>query len=129
MTTLFLLLALAQPPVPTAGVSVQMAPSQYAQPLPQADQPSAVVVALTASGKLYLGIQPITPAELPRVKSLFFKADARAPYSRIVEVLDTLRHNGVTTVFLLTDQKDPAPGVYVQPKGIELLLAPAPAAQ
>ena len=64
MLSIFLLLALAaQPPAPRAGVSVQMAVTQHAQPLPQADQPEAVVVALTRDGKLYNGITPITVAE------------------------------------------------------------------
>lgn len=127
MLSIFLTLVLAaQAPVPRAGVSVQMAVTQHAQPLPQADQPDAVVVALTATGKLYLGIQPITPAELPRVQSIYFKADARAPYAKVVEVLDALRHLGVTSVFLLTDQKDsPEPSYPVPPKGIELRLPAA----
>jgi biopolymer transport protein ExbD len=126
-----ILLALAaQAPVPRAGVSVQLATTQHAQPLPEADQPEAVVIALTASGKLYLGITPITPAALPRTlprtKTLCFKADARAPYSAIVEVLDSLRHLGVSSVWLITGQQDtPEPANPVPPKGFELRLTPA----
>ena len=40
-------------------------------------------------------------------KTVFVKADARARYERVVDVVDNLRAAGVDQLGLLTDQKEP----------------------
>jgi len=58
--------AVAQPPALRAGVSVEMAATSHASPMPEADREDAVVVAVTAKGTVYYGITPVSPAELGR---------------------------------------------------------------
>lgn len=132
--------AVSAPPVLRAGVSVELPVTTQARPLPEADQADALVLAITRKPTVYLGITPFTPAQLTAKlkadlpgrasKNLFLKADARAPYSAVVEVLAALRQAGIDAPFLLTAQRHPsdAPGS-VPPKGLQVHLAPpAPSA-
>lgn len=124
------LAAWAQAPQMRAGVSVQMAVTKNASPLPEADQPDAVVVAVTAGGRTYLEITQVTPeqlaAKVPAASRVFVKADARAPFSIVARSLDALRTAGVSATWLLTDQKDaPEPHAIMPPKGLAIRLAPA----
>ena len=114
------------------GVSVQMAVSRNAVAVPGADTASALVVAVTADGTAYLNAEPVPAADLTaRVRSivssrpdktLYIKADARVPYSRLVEVIDAVQTSGVEGVTLLTAQQDAADQGRrpVPPKGLEM---------
>ena len=77
------LAAAAQAPRMRAGVSVRMVPTKNATALPQADQPEAVVVAVTRDGQIYLEVARVGPdelaARLPAGRPVFVKADADAP--------------------------------------------------
>ena len=124
---------LAQQAVPLQrGVNVQMVASRNAVAVPAADTASALVVALTADGTSYLGGDPMPVPDLAeRVrgivatrtdKTLYIKADARVPYSRLVEIIDAVQTSGVAGVTLLTAQQDPADQGQrpVPPKGLEM---------
>ena len=86
------------------GVSVQLVVTSNAVAVPNADQPDALVVALTADGSVYLRANPVpTPDLADRVRSilstrkdktLYIKADARVPYARLVEVMDAVQKSG-----------------------------------
>jgi biopolymer transport protein ExbD len=114
------------------GVSVQMAVSRNAVAVPEADTASALVVALTVDGTTYLNADPVPAADLAgRVRSivstrtdktLYIKADARAPYSRLVEIIDAVQTSGVAGVTLLTTQQDATDQGQrpVPPKGLEM---------
>ena len=114
------------------GVSVQLAVTSNAVAVPNADQPDALVVALTADGSIYLRANPVaTPDLADRVKSilstrkdktLYIKADARVPYARLVEVIDALQKSGVEGLTLLTAQQDAADqgNRLVPPKGLQM---------
>jgi len=114
------------------GVSVQMPVTRNAVAVPNADAQDALVVALTADGTAYLGVDRIpTPALAARVRSilstrkektLYIKADARVPYARLVEVIDAVQRSGVDGLTLLTAQQDgPDQGNrLVSPKGLEM---------
>ena len=117
-----------------AGVSVQLPVTSNAVEVPNADRPDALVVAVTAGGIIYLGVEPVAPAALgDRVKravsarsdkTLYLKTDARVPSARLIEVIDAIRSSGVATVTILTAQPertDRRPTV-VAPKGLELRL-------
>ena len=115
------------------GVHVEMALTQNAVALPDADQADALVVAITHDGTVYLGIDRITPAALAEKRDLFsqaeeklyIKADARVPYATVTKVLDAVRAAGVTAPNLLTNQPEsPRPGKIVPPKGLEVLIGP-----
>ncbi len=99
-----------------AGVSVQLPVTSNAVPIPKADNQDALVIALTADGATYLGVNRLaTPALADSVKkllatrnekTLYIKADGRVPYARVVEVIDAVRNSGVDGVTLLTAQQD-----------------------
>ena len=114
------------------GVSVQLAVTSNAVAVPNADQPDALVLALTADGSIYLRANPVpTPDLAERVRSilstrqdktLYIKADARVPYARLVEVIDAVQKSGVEGLTFLTAQQDAAAQARrpVSPKGREL---------
>ena len=123
----------AQQAVPLQrGVSVQMATTRNAVAVPDADTRDAVVVALSADGTSYLGGDPVPASNLAdRVRSivstrsdktLYVKADARVPYSRLVEIIDAVQTSGITGVTFLTAQQDAADQGQrpVSPKGLQM---------
>ncbi len=79
------------------GVSVQMAAASHAVEMRAADEPGATVVAITAEGKVYAGIEPTQPDALSRssAQTVYVKADARAPFQVVLAVLDALRGKSV----------------------------------
>jgi len=100
-------------PMLSKGVSVDLAKTRNPIPMSAADKSDAIVVAVTRDGKTYLNTTQ-TPAEdlPPKVKDLltnrldktvFIKADSRARYEKVVDVVDNLRAAGVDNVGLLTD--------------------------
>jgi biopolymer transport protein ExbD len=113
-----------------AGVSVQLPVTGNAVAVPKADNQEALVVALTADGATYLGVDRLaTSALAERVKkllsarndkTLYIKADGRVPYARVVEVIDAVRNSGVDALTFLTAQQDPAGSRPVAPRGLEM---------
>jgi biopolymer transport protein ExbD/biopolymer transport protein TolR len=109
-----------------------MATTRNAVAVPDADTRDALVVALTADGRSYLGGDPVPASNLAdRVRSLvstrtdktlFIKADARVPYARLVEIIDAVQTSGITGVTFLTAQQDAADQGQrpVPPKGLEM---------
>jgi len=100
--------------------------------IPNADNQNALVVALTADGATYLGVNRLSTSALAddvrsilstrNEKTLYIKADARVPYARLVEVIDAVRNSGVDGLTLLTAQQDTADQGrrLVAPKGLEM---------
>ena len=115
------------------GISVELAPTSSAVPVPDADNQDALIITVTDSAKFYFGIDPVTPDSLAeklkgrmsnRTQNLYIKADARAPYACVVKVLDAARRAGVVGVTLLTTQPSTTPaGTIILPEGIEMELA------
>ena len=111
------------------GVSVELAATRNAIAMPDADNEGAMIIAVTHSGSVYFGIDPITPAALAKKPGLegklYIKADARTPYADVAKILDAVRTAGVTAISLLTGQHEtPEPGKLVVPKGLEVLVGP-----
>ncbi len=88
--------ACAQSPALQKGVSVQMAATSNATPMPAADNDDAWIVTIGADGKLYFGADPVDADGLtndmkihPRKRDakLYIKADARAPFSSVEKVM------------------------------------------
>ena len=100
-------------PMLSKGVSVDLALTSNPIALADADKEDAILVAVTRDGRVYLGSNQTVPAELPgKVKDLltgrldktcYVKADSRARYEKVVEVVDNLRAAGVDNIGLLTD--------------------------
>lgn len=111
------------------GISVELAPTSSAAPMPDADKQDASIVAVSASGKFYFGIDPVAPDSLEETiknrashRTLYIKADARAPYACVVKVLDAAHSAGVTDVTLLTAQPETKRVGTIPPEGIEMEL-------
>jgi len=102
------------------GVSVQMPVANHAVVVRAADEPDATVVAITAAGKVYVGIQPTEPGELSNLsdKTVYVKADSRVPYQKVLTVLDALRGKSVVMLAAPPDNT-PKQGI-VSPYGITL---------
>ena len=101
-------------PMLSKGVSVDMVRTKNPIAMQAADKTDAVIVAVTRDGKTYLGSTQV-PAEdmAPKVKDLlanridhmvFLRADSRARYEKVVDVVDNLRAAGVDQLGLLTEQ-------------------------
>lgn len=111
-------------PMLTKGISVDMVRTKNPITMQAADKDDAILIAVTRDGKSYLSTIPMNPEELPsKVRDLlvnrldrtvYIRADARARYERVVDVVDNLRAAGVDQLGLLTEQiagdkKAPAP--------------------
>lgn len=100
-------------PMLSKGVSVDLAKTANPIAMADADKEDAVIVAVSRDGRVYLGSTQMPAADLPaKVKDLltnrldktcFVKADARARYEKVVEVVDNLRAAGVDNIGLLTE--------------------------
>jgi biopolymer transport protein ExbD len=114
------------------GVSVKMAGANNAQPMPDADNADAWIITVTADGRLYFGVDPVTPADLqqrmirtPRKRSqrLYIKADARASFASVQKALDAASTAEFASPVLLVSQEGTvSPGTVVSPKGLEILM-------
>jgi len=101
-------------PMLSKGVTVDMYKASNPIAMQPADKDDAILIAVQRDGRTYLGTNPMNPEELPqKVKDLlinrmdrtvYIKADSRARYDRVVEVVDNLRAAGVDQVGLLTEQ-------------------------
>ncbi len=102
-------------PMLQKGVSVDMAKVNSPMPMPDADKEDALLIAVMRDGQIYFGTDKVTADQLTEKvkdrlankvdKRVFIKADARARYGNVVDVVDNVRSAGVDEVGLLTDQK------------------------
>jgi biopolymer transport protein ExbD len=112
------------------GISVQMASSKNALPVPDADKANAWVVTLSNTGGVYFGEGQLTFDGLRqemishprnRDQKLYIKADARAQYADVERVLMAARASDFFTPVLLTAQtEEHALGTPIPPTGMEL---------
>ena len=110
-------------PVLRPGISVQMVRDSRAVEVPEADEEDATVITITANGKLFLGVKAVEAAALGNVKAatVYVKADARAPFQRVMTVLDAL--HGRSVVLLTAHLARTEEGKMVQPYGVKISLA------
>src|ERR1700688_1582306 len=101
-------------PMLTKGVSVDMVRTKNPIAMQAADKTDAIIVAVTRDGKTYLGNTQVPADQMaPKVKDLltnrvdkevFLRADSRARFEKVVEVVNNLRSSGVDQLGLLTEQ-------------------------
>ena len=116
------------------GVSVQLAVTNNATPMPEADDENAWIVTVTADGAIYFRTDPVTPASLAdemkrrprnRAQKLYVKADVRAPFANVERALEAGREVWFEAAVLLTAQPGtPESGTVVPPNGLEVLIGP-----
>jgi len=102
-------------PMLQKGVSVELAKVNSPTQMPDADKEDALLVAVQRDGKVFFGTEVVAVDQLTdKVKDrlanrtdkrVFLKADARAKFGTVVEVVDNVRAAGVDQLGLLTDQK------------------------
>ncbi len=105
-------------PMLSKGVTVDMVRTYNPIQMQNADKEDAVIVAVTRDGKVFLspGVKLMPADQLPSAvkdllvnrldKTVFLKADRRARYEKVVEVVDNLRAAGVDQLGLLTEMID-----------------------
>jgi biopolymer transport protein ExbD/biopolymer transport protein TolR len=116
-------------PMLQKGISVDMAKVNNPEQMPDADKEDALIVAIMRDGKVFFGSDQVQPDQLTtkvkdrlanRVdKRVYLRADARAKYGNVVEVVDNVRAAGVDQLGLLTDQRK-------EQKGAPANATPAP---
>lgn len=102
-------------PMLTKGVTVDMVRTKNSITMQAADKEDAILIAITRNGAIFLspGNIRMTADQLPeRVrdlltnkvdKTVYIKADARAQYKTVEEVVDNLRASGVDQLGLITE--------------------------
>jgi len=106
-------------PMLQKGVSVDMAKVNNPEQMPDADKEDALLVSITRDGKVFFGsdqttIDVLTSKVKDRLsnakdKRVFVKADMRARFGGVVEVVDAVRSAGVDDLGLLTEQRKTTP--------------------
>jgi biopolymer transport protein TolR len=107
-------------PMLQKGISVDMAPVNNPEQMPDADKEDALLVSITRDGKVYFGsdqiqdVDNLTGKVKDRLinkqdKRVYVKADMRTRFGSVVKVVDSVRAAGVDDLGLLTDQKKTAP--------------------
>lgn len=101
-------------PMLSKGVSVDMVMTRNPIAMNDADKEDAVLLAVTRDGKIFLGTEQTEAEDLPQQvqdllgshldKTVYLKADARARYERVVDVVDNVRSAGVDNIGLLTEK-------------------------
>lgn len=88
-----------RPPM-RAGIAVQMANASHAVEVRGADAEGSVVLAITADGKLFNGIEAVEAASLAKVtaRTVYLKADARAPFQTVLAAMDALQGKSVVLI-------------------------------
>jgi biopolymer transport protein ExbD/biopolymer transport protein TolR len=102
-------------PMLQKGVSVDLAKVNSPTAMPDADKEDALIVAIMRDGKLFFGNDRIEADQLTQKikdrianrvdKRVYIRADARAKYGSVVDVVDNVRAAGVDDLGLLTDQR------------------------
>ena len=96
-------------------VAINLATVENPTNMPDADKEDAIVVAVTRDGKIYLGQNPVDPAQLGSLvrdklagktdKMIYVRADERAQYKVVEDAIDDVRTAGVEEVGLLTQRR------------------------
>lgn len=101
-------------PMLTNKVSIDLAKVNNAIRMPDAEKDDAIVIAVTRDGKLFLGQNLISAADLAQQvgtrlenktdKTVYVRADARAQFKAVEDAIDDVRSAGVDQVGLLTQK-------------------------
>jgi len=110
-------------PMLNKGANIELPKARNPIALPDADKEDAIKVSITRDSQVFLspGLERVDPADLaPKVRDLlqnrtsrqvFLRADGRAKYEKVEDVVDNLRSGGVDDLGLLTEQDtSAAPG-------------------
>jgi biopolymer transport protein TolR len=106
-------------PMLQKGISVDMAKVNNPTPMADADKEDALLVSVMKNGDVFFGADKTTVDSLSSKvkdrltnrtdKRVYVKADARAHYGNVVQVVDAVRSAGVDDLGLLTEQRKTTP--------------------
>ncbi len=104
-------------PMLNKGANINLPVARNPIALPDADKEDAIKVSITRDSQVFLspGLERVNPDDLapkvrdlmaknPTEKMVYLRADARAKYGKVEDVVDNLRSGGVDSLGLLTDQ-------------------------
>jgi biopolymer transport protein ExbD/biopolymer transport protein TolR len=96
---------------------VELPQASYSVRMPGVQREDALTVAITREGKVFLNNERINPTELTgkieehlrsgAERNVYIRADFRAHYREVADVLHRVREAGVEKVGLLTEQRRP----------------------
>ncbi|HET6933825.1 MAG TPA: biopolymer transporter ExbD [Candidatus Angelobacter sp.] len=102
-------------PMLQKSMPVNLAKTDNPMQMPDADKEDALIVAVQRDGTVFFDTQKVGPEELTQKlkdrlanrvdKRVYVKADARAKYKNVVDVVDNVRSAGVDQLGLLTEQR------------------------
>ena len=108
-------------PLLTAGVPVELPKTEAGA---MQDQPEPLTISIRADGSLHIGEEPVPFADLsPRLQAMtsgdtkrpiYVRADGRATYEVVAQVMASLSTSGFTTINLITDTGGPSSGIEEQ---------------
>ena len=111
-----LIIFIVTTPMLNKGIGVDMVKTRNPIKMQAADKEDATLIAVTREGKTFLGTNPMAPDQLPQKvkdlltnkldKTVYIRADSRARYERVVEVVDNIRSAGVDSIGLLTEKDE-----------------------
>jgi biopolymer transport protein TolR len=106
-------------PMLQKGQSVDMAKVNNPTPMTDAEKEDALMVTVVRNGDVFFGNDKVAVDSLTNKlkdrlinhqdKRVYVKADARAHFGNVVQVVDAVRAAGVDDLGLLTDQKKNTP--------------------
>jgi biopolymer transport protein TolR len=112
-------------PMLQKGISVDMAKVNNPTPMQDADKEDALLISVMKNGDVFFGADKTTVDSLTgKVKDrltnrtnkiVYVKADARAHFGNVVQVVDGVRAAGVDDLGLLTEQKKNTPNAPTTP--------------
>jgi biopolymer transport protein ExbD len=101
-------------PMLQKNMPVDMARTENAHEMQDADKDDAIVLAITRDGNIFLGHSQIRKEDITGQvkdrlsnrldKTVYVKSDARAKYGDVVAVVDEIRSAGVDQLGLLTEK-------------------------
>jgi biopolymer transport protein ExbD len=103
-------------PMLSKGQNVNMVKTRNPIKMQEADREDAILIAITRDGKVFLspGNMVVQPDQLSgkvkdlqqnrQDKTVYVKADARARFASVTDVIDNLRTTGVDQLGLLTEE-------------------------
>jgi len=103
-------------PMLTKGVSVDLVKTKNPVTMQAADKEDAILISITKNGSVFLspGNLKLTADQLPEKvrdlltnkvdKTVYVRADARARYETVEDVVDNLRAAGTSEIGLITEE-------------------------
>jgi biopolymer transport protein TolR len=104
---------------PWRGVSADLPRVSHPVSMEGADKEDAMIVAVTRDDRVFFRNDQVRPEELPAKirasigqgaeRKVYIRADARAKYKWVAEILDNVRSAGVEKIGFLVGQRPPPP--------------------